>query len=294
MSAPLLSSSVMAGFNGLRVLSFESRRAKEIAHLISTNGGVPIVAPSMREVPEGSNEDEVKLIRGILIHQFDAVIFMTGVGARALIETAKTVSGENFLTALGKTAVVVRGPKPSAVMREFNVPVTLAVPEPNTWREIVSTLDANSQAVPLKGSRIAVQEHGEPSPELYAALRERGAVVFPVHVYRWALPEDIGPLKAAVQSLVNREINVVMFTSSVQFVHVARIADELGLRSEILSALKNVIVASIGPTTSETLRKNSLTVDFEPSHPKMGFLVKEAAEKSAELVQAKAQSRVGE
>ena len=284
----------MAGFNGLRVLSFESRRAKEIAHLISTNGGVPIVAPSTCEVPEGPNEDEVKLIRGILTHQFDAVIFMTGVGARALIETAKTVSGENFLTALGKTAVVVRGPKPSAVMREFNVPVTLAVPEPNTWREIVSILDANSQAVPLKGSRIAVQEHGEPSPQLYAALRDRGAEVFPVHVYRWELPEDIGPLKAAVQSLVNREINVVMFTSSVQFAHAGRIADELGVRSEFLSALKNVIVASIGPTTSETLRKNGLAVDFEPSHPKMGFLVREASEKSAELVQAKAQSRVGE
>ena len=294
MSAPLLSSSVMAGFNGLRVLSFESRRAKEIAHLIANNGGVPIVAPSTREVPEGPNEDEVKLIRGILTHQFDAVILMTGVGARALIETAKTLSGENFLTALGKTAVVVRGPKPSAVMREFNVPVTLAVPEPNTWREIVSILDANSQAVPLQGRRIAVQEHGEPSPELYAALRERGAEVFPVHVYRWELPEDIGPLKAAVQSLVNREINVVMFTSSVQFAHAARIADELGVRSEFLSALKNVVVASIGPTTSETLRKNGITVDFEPSHPKMGFLVREASEKSAELVQAKAQSRVGE
>ena len=190
----------MAGFNGLRVLSFESRRAKEIAHLIANNGGVPIVAPSTREVPEGPNEDEVKLIRGILAQEFDAVIFMTGVGARALIETAKTVSGENFLTALGKTAVVVRGPKPSAVMREFNVPVTLAVPEPNTWREIVSTLDANSQAVPLQGRRIAVQEHGEPSPELYAALRERGAEVFPVHVYRWELPEDIGPLARTRQS----------------------------------------------------------------------------------------------
>ena len=284
----------MAGFNGLRVLSFESRRAKEIAHLIANNGGVPIVAPSTREVPEGPNEDEVKLIRGILAQEFDAVIFMTGVGARALIETAKTVSGENFLTALGKTAVVVRGPKPSAVMREFNVPVTLAVPEPNTWREIVSILGANSEAVPLQGRRIAVQEHGEPSPELYAALRERGAEVFPVHVYRWELPEDIGPLKAAVQSLVNREINVVMFTSSVQFAHAGRIADELGVRSEFLSALKNVIVASIGPTTSETLRKNGLAVDFEPSHPKMGFLVREASEKSAELVQAKAQSCVGE
>jgi uroporphyrinogen-III synthase len=270
----------MAGFNGLRVLSFESRRSKEIAHLITNNGGVPIIGPSTREVPEGPNEDEVKLIRGIVAQEFDVVIFMTGVGARALIEAAKTVSStDEFLAALGKTRVIVRGPKPSAVMRELNVPVTLAVPEPNTWREIVSALDANSQAVPLNGRRIAVQEHGEPSPELYAALRERGAEVFPVHVYRWALPEDTGPLKAAIQSLTNGEVDVVMFTSSVQFVHARQIANDIGLGSEFLSALKNVVVVSIGPTTSETLRKNGVTVDFEPSHPKMGFLVKETAEK---------------
>jgi uroporphyrinogen-III synthase len=288
---PLLCSSIMAGFNGLRVLSFESRRAKEIAHLISNNGGVPIIAPSTREVPDGPNEDEVKLIRGILAHDFDAIIFMTGVGARALIDATKTVSsGQEFLSALGKTAVVVRGPKPAAVMREFNIPVALTVPEPNTWREIISALDATSQAVPLKDRRIAVQEHGEPSPELYAALRERGAEVFPVHVYRWALPEDTGPLKAAIRSLVNGEVDVVMFTSSVQFVHARQIAKEIGLGSEFLAALKNVVIGSIGPTTSETLRRNGIAVDFEPSHPKMGFLVKEAAEKVAELVQAKAQS----
>ena len=57
-------------------------------------------------------------------------------------------------------------------MREFNVPVTLAVPEPHTWCEIVKALDDNAANVPLTGKRIAIQEHGEPSPELYAALRE--------------------------------------------------------------------------------------------------------------------------
>ena len=291
-SAPLLSSSLMAGFNGLRVLSFESRRAKEIAHLISNNNGVPIGAPSTREVPDSPNDDELKLIRAILAQEFDAIIFMTGVGARALIAAAESVCPRNeFLAALQKTRVIVRGPKPAAVMREFNIPVALTVPEPNTWREIVQALDASSQAVPLRGRRIAVQEHGEPSPELFAALRDRGAEVFPVHVYRWALPEDIGPLRAAIQSLVDGNVDVVMFTSSVHFVHAARIADELGLGSQFRSALLNAVVASIGPTTSETLRKNGITVDIEPSHPKMGFLVSEAAEKSTDLKNAKSHSR---
>jgi uroporphyrinogen-III synthase len=285
----------MPGFNGLRVLSFESRRAKEIALLITNNGGVPMIAPSTREVPDGPNDAEQQLIRGILAEQFDALIFMTGVGARALITAAEAVCPrQEFLTAMAKTKVVVRGPKPSAVMREFSVPVTLAVPEPNTWREIVQALDSNQTAIPLRGRRVAVQEHGEPSPELYSALRDRGAEVFPVHVYRWALPEDVGPLQAAIRALVNGQVDVVMFTSSVQFVHAARVAEELGLKSQFLSALKNAVVASIGPTTSETLRNHGVNVDFEPSHPKMGFLVKETAERSAELVQTKPQYRSAE
>jgi len=194
----------MPGFNGLRVLSFESRRAKEIAQLITNNGGVPTVVPSTREIPEGPNEDEAKFIRGILGQQFDSVIFMTGVGSRVLIEAAEKVCPQQeFLDAFAKTRVVVRGPKPSAVMREFNIPVALTIPEPNTWREIVQALDANEETVPLKGMRIVVQEHGEPSPQLYEALRQRGAEVFPVHVYRWELPEDTGPLKSAVRALVD-------------------------------------------------------------------------------------------
>jgi uroporphyrinogen-III synthase len=275
----------MPGFNGLRVLSFESRRAKEIALLITNNGGVPVVAPSTREVPDGPSDAEQELIRSILADQFDAVIFMTGVGARALITAAEAVCPrQEFLAALAKTKIIVRGPKPTAVMRELNIPVALTVPEPNTWREIVQALDANLETVPLPNRRIAVQEHGEPSPELYAALRERGAEVVPVHVYRWALPEDTGPLKAAIRAVVDGQVDVVMFTSSVQFVHAARVAEELELKSQFLSALEGAVVASIGPTTSETLRNHGVKVDFEPSHPKMGFLVKEAAEKCEELI----------
>lgn len=282
----------MAGFNGLRVLSFESRRAKEIAQLIANSGGVPIVAPTTREVMASPNPDELELIGGILKQQFDAVIFMTGVGARALVEVAESVCPrEEFLSALAHTRVVVRGPKPAAAMRDFNVPITLTVPEPNTWREIVSALDANQSAVPLAGRRIAVQEHGTPSPQLYEELRRREAQVFPVHVYRWELPEDIGPLKNAIGALVRDEVDIVMFTSRVQFLHADQVAEEMGLGDQFRRALNRATIASIGPVASETLRQDGIRVDFEPSHPKMGYLVKEVAEKTAVLVKPRPEAQ---
>ena len=178
----------MPGFNGLRVLSFESRRAKEIAQLIANSGGVPIVAPSTLEILDAPHPDILKLVRGVLAGDYEVMIFMTGVGARALIDAAEIVAPRaEFLAALRRTRVLVRGPKPAAVMRGLNVPVWLNAAEPNTWREIVQAFDQNSQSVPLQGLRIAVQEHGEPSTQMYEALRERGATVFPAHVYRWEL-----------------------------------------------------------------------------------------------------------
>jgi uroporphyrinogen-III synthase len=205
-----------------------------------------------------------------------------------LVQAAESICPrEEFLAALRQTRVTVRGPKPAAAMHEFNVPVTLAVPEPNTWREIVKVLDENHDKVPLKGSQIAVQEHGEPSPELYAALRGRGAEVVAARVYRWELPEDTAPLKNAIRLLTESGVDVVMFTSSVQYVHASRIADEMGLGQQFHAALNRAFVASIGPTSSATLRESGVQVDLEPSHPKMGFLVKEAAEKSAELITQK-------
>jgi uroporphyrinogen-III synthase len=273
-----------ANFGGLRVLSLESRRAKEMGQLIANNGGRPMIAPSTREVPAGPNEEEMKFASTLLQDKYGAVIFLTGVGTRALALAIETVCPrEQFVAALARTKVVARGPKPIAVLREFGVPVTLAVPEPNTWKEILQALDEIGDKIPLMGQLVAVQEYGVPSHELYAGLRERGAEVFAVPVYKWQPPEDTGPLREAIHALSRCEIDVAMFTSSVQIHHLFQFADEMKLRDALSRGLGHAVVASIGPTTSATLRDFGIQVDLEPSHPKMGFLVKEAAEQSAPL-----------
>jgi uroporphyrinogen-III synthase len=275
-------------FGGLRVLSLESRRAKEMGQLISNNGGVPVIAPSTREVPEGPNEDELKFAAELQQDKYGAVIFLTGVGTRHLANAIASVCPrEKLVAALARTKTVARGPKPVAVLREFGVVPTLTVPEPNTWRELVQTLDQNADKVPLSGQVVAIQEYGIPSTELYAALAERGAKVFPVHVYKWEPPEDIAPLRDAISALSRGEIDVVMFTSSVQIHHLFQFADEMKLRESLTKGLGRAVVVSIGPTTSSTLRDFGITVDLEPSHPKMGYLVKEAAEQGRALLNRK-------
>jgi uroporphyrinogen-III synthase len=269
-------------FDGLRVLSLESRRSAEIEKLIRARGGEPFVAASMREIPLENNAEALVFAARLFAAEFDMMILLTGVGARLLNQVIETrYPAGTFAEALRQLAVVVRGSKPLAVMREWNVPVAVSVPEPNTWREILAATEGRAE------KRIAVQEYGRTSQELLDGLRARGVALTTVPVYQWDLPEDTGPLREGVRKLAAGQFDVVLFTTSVQIVHLLRIAAEEGLEGEVRAALHRLVVASVGPTTSETLRENDLPVDFEPSHPKMGFLVNETSQRAREILQSK-------
>src|SRR5262245_66464628 len=260
-----------------------------MASIVSSYSGVPISAPSMKEVPLESNSEAIAFADALERGEFDLVILLTGVGTRALVAVVERVRGSRdvFVGALGRTRILARGPKPVAVLRELGVPVWLTAPEPNTWREVLSALDGKQQELPLTGSRIAVQEYGASNPDLLAGLEARGARVTPVPVYQWALPEDVEPLRRAARAVAAGELDVVLFTTATQAVHLMKVADELQLADRVLGGLRRMVVASIGPTTSEELRSRGIPIDLESTHPKMGFLVREAADQAAGILARK-------
>jgi uroporphyrinogen-III synthase len=278
-------------FAGLRVLSLESRRGPEMAKLIANHGGEAIVAPSMREIPLETNTEALAFGRKLFAGEFDMVIFLTGVGTRALARVVETIYPlEKYLAQLRKIAVVARGPKPVTVLKEWTVPIALTAPEPNTWRELLRALDENDAALPLNGRRVAVQEYGVSNPELIAGLAARGALVTSVPVYEWALPADTGPLRSAISAIARNEIDVILFTTGTQADHLLQIAAEMKEEDAMRRALSRMVVASIGPTTSERLREHGIAPDMEPAHPKMGYLVSEAAQRSEGILR---QKRIG-
>ena len=148
-----------------RVLVLESRRARELATLVTTYGGEPISAPSMREVPLESNTEALAFADGLERGEFDLVILLTGVGTRALIASVEHVRGsrDSFVDALRRTKIVARGPKPVAVLREMQVPVWLTAPEPNTWREILSALDSRRSELSLRGFALPFRSTASPT-----------------------------------------------------------------------------------------------------------------------------------
>ena len=268
---------------GLRVISLESRRTVEIELLIRKQGGEAFVAPSVRERALSENANAFRLLDHIEAGRFDLFILTTGVGLTFWKDViASRFAPERAEQALRSVKLLVRGPKPTAVLRASGIVPEVSVPEPNTWREIVEVLAKRPER------KLALQEYGRPNAEFVAALQALGAEVETFALYRWELPEDTSPLRAAVHRLATREADLILFTSSIQLEHLLQIATEEGLDEPVRSALReHVAIASIGPIMSEALAENGLVPDIVPESPKMGPLVYAAAEKGQESLRKK-------
>jgi uroporphyrinogen-III synthase len=276
-----------ASFDGLRVLSLESRRAKEVAKLIRTYGGEPFVVPAMREAPLESYRQALEFADSLIKGDYDLVIFLTGVGVRALLDIVVTRHNrEEFLQALRSVRIAARGPKPQAALREIQVPVSVVAAEPSTWREMLSALQAEF-GDSLATMRVVVQEYGASNPEFLSALNEQCAEVTKVPVYQWTLPEDVRPLRECVLGIARGSVDVVLFMTAVQVIHLFQIAEQMNCQQDLRDGLAKMVVVSIGPTTSEELAHYGIKPDFEPSRPKMGFIVNEAAQYSGKLLREK-------
>ncbi|MBI4228054.1 MAG: uroporphyrinogen-III synthase [Candidatus Omnitrophica bacterium] len=253
--------------------------------MIVRHGGTPLIAPALREVPLAEHHEALAFADRLLAGEVDMLICLTGVGTRTLAAAIATRHPlERLREALHRITVVARGPKPIKALTELGVTRYLAVPEPNTWHELLATLDAQA---PVRGQRVAVQEYGASNPELLEALRARGAEVLVVPVYRWALPDDPGPLRRAARAIADGRVEVALFTNATQVEHLHRIAVEEQVAEAMARARPRMVIGSIGPIASDALRRLGWPVDVEPSHPKMGILVQETAARAAGLLQHK-------
>jgi uroporphyrinogen-III synthase len=275
-------------FDGLRVLSLESRRAKEIEQMIVKAGGAAFVAPSVKERAVDDHSVALQFLEQLERGDYDMVICMTAVGLVFLRDTlAAHVPAERLADALRRVTIVSRGPKPITVLRPMGVPIHVAIPEPNTWKEIVEAV------APRTERRIAVQEYGRPNAAMNTALEALGASVTPVALYKWEMPDDLEPLREAVRRVAARECDVVLFTSSIQLDHLLEIAAQKECEPALRQSLaESMAIVSIGPVMTAALEAQGLPPDIVPRHPKMWAIVAAAAEQSAEVLERKRGSKL--
>jgi uroporphyrinogen-III synthase len=286
-SVPPPASATSLPLQGLRIVCFESRRSAESSRMIARQGGEPVEAPSLREVPLLGPLGLEALERDLQAGEPLLLVLLTGVGTELLIEgLGQSMPRARVLELLtsATTTIVCRGPKPHAILKPLGIKPALVVGEPNTWRDVLSEVDAQDLA---RGRSVYVQEYGRTNAELIAGFEERAVKsVRQVKTYSWALPEDLGPLEAAIERIARGDAEVALFTSGIQLTHLLQIAEQLGATQRLRAGFARVVIASVGPLTTETLVAAGLAPDIEPEHPKLGHLMvalgAQAAKKLAE------------
>ena len=270
----------------LRLVGLESRRSSDMAGLLERAGFDVFSAPSMQEVPLSDQTEALSFADRLAEPDYDLLMLMTGVGFRMLLDVVTTrVSRAEVIAGLSQRPIACRGPKPVAVLKELGLQPAVVAPEPNTSQDLLATLE--NWGV-LEGKRVVVQEYGQANPEFDEGLVARGATVEKLPVYAWALPDDLTPLQEAVRLISQGDVDGVVFTSQQQLQHLLEIARRENCESELLAALKTrVLVASIGPVTSEALRACDLSPDIEPAHSKMGHLAKALREQAQQALEKK-------
>ena len=264
----------MAGFEGRRIALLEARMSEEVAALVRRLGGHPHSVPAVREVAR--SDQAGPFLDALLAGRLSVVIFLTGVGAAALLREAERVGRlDAALIALRSTSVVCRGPKPVAALRRHDVPIQVTAAEPYTTREL---LDAMAP-LDLDGKSVGLVHYGEKNVALAAALAARGAHLEELFLYEWQLPEDVEKLNVLVGEIIDGRVDAIAFTSQIQCRHLFQIAHDLGKSDRLAQALNaDVVVAAVGPVCAEALQVLGVTPDVIPSRPKMGPMISALAE----------------
>jgi len=253
---------------GKRVALLEARMSAELSAMVERQGGTAYSVPAVRETPIESSADTAAFVDALCARRFDIVVFMTGVGASALLKEAeKRGQLDAALSALRAATTVCRGPKPVSVLRRNDVQVNITAAEPHTTVEVLQALEA----IDLNGRTIGLVHYGERTDAAAEGLRTRGAAIDEICLYEWRLPEDVTPLERLIGDIIDGKVDALAVTSQIQIRHLFQIADTLGKRAALADALNTTtVVAAVGPVCATALRSFGVIPHVQPSHPKMG------------------------
>jgi uroporphyrinogen-III synthase len=265
-------------FNNARIALLETRMSSELAALIRRTGGsTPLCVPAVQETPLNSAPQVSTFIDRLTNGSIPIVVFFTGAGAKLLLDEAEQLGRQaELLTALRTITIVCRGPKPSSILKRYDIPITVSAREPYTTTELLEAMTS----LDLAGINVGVVHYGEYNALASQTLQARGANLIELCLYEWTLPEDTSALKNLIKDIIAGHIDAVVFTSQIQARHLFLIATDLHLSPQLAEALNTrTVVASIGPTCTAALHSYHVTPHVIPEHPKMGHLVKALAQR---------------
>jgi len=248
-----------------------ARRADELAALLQRKGATVLLAPAIRIVPLSDDTELLAATRRLVTEPVDVVVATTGIGFRGWIEAAEGWGlGARLLDRLSRTRLMARGPKAKGAVRAAGLTEAWS-PGSESNAELLEHLLRSG----VDGHRIAVQLHGEPLPHFVRALREAGAEVVEVPVYRWTGPADPAALHRLLDAVLARQVDALTFTSAPAAASVLRLARDTDRLAALVDALRaDVLVVGVGSITAGPLVDLGIPV-VQPVRARIGAMARE-------------------
>ena len=251
------------------------RRWEEQAELLRRRGAAILHGPTIRTLPLGSVDDLFEVTQRLIRKPPTVVVANTGIGMRTWLSAAESWGlGDALLQAIGPAKIFARGPKASAAVHQAGLDVAGRSPS----ERMAELLDL-MLSTDMSSARIAFQCHGDESPEAIARLRDVGAEVIEVPIYRWILPQDTGPAENLIRATIERSIHAVTFTSAPAIRNLLIVAQEMECGGPLLEALNtDVIAVTVGPVCESAARQVGVSNPITPDKWRLGPMIRTLSE----------------
>ncbi len=251
---------------GRRIGITADRKGSEQADLFRRRGADVVHGPTMVTVDLSAEEPLRSATAALVAQPPDYVVVTTGMGLRLWLEAAAGWgAGDDLRAALGSGAIVARGAKAASAVRRAGLEVAWRAPG-ETMDEVVDHLAGAVAGSPRPRVALQLFEPGDhPST---GALRALAGALVEVPVYRWRLPDDVGPALALIDATIGGQLDAVTFTSQPAVRHLVRIAGDAGRAEELLAALNGpVLAACIGPVCAAAATEVGIEHPVWPEPP---------------------------
>jgi len=266
----------LGSLSGFTVAVTADRRSEEQASLIARRGGEVLHGPVIKTLPLDDEGGTREATQALIAQPPAVVVFSTALGVRGWFSAAAGMGlEEELFEALAPAEVVARGRKAVGAIVSSGLVEAVPLSSPTYAAIVEAFVDRSPVGADGTPVRVAVQLDGEDSGGLAERLGDLGFDVVPVPVYRWLLPDDLGPAERVVLAVADGRVDAVSFTSAHAVANFATIAGSLGVLDRVRAACGpgRVAVVCVGPVTAARAQRLGLDGRIEPTQPRLGAMV---------------------
>jgi uroporphyrinogen III methyltransferase/synthase len=233
------------------VLTRAQEQAREFSQLLAAYGAEPVEVPTIQIVPPASWQAIDDAVARLSTYKW--LIFTSVNGVRPFMDRLHAAGKD--ARALANLSLCAIGPRTAQELGAYGLTPDV-VPTEFQAEGMITAL----AHVGIRGSRVLIPRAEVAREILPEQLRELGATVDVIPVYRTITPQmDVASL---TQQLHDGQVAAVTFTSSST---VRNFVELFGGRDAVRSLVARVVIACIGPITAHTAEEYGLTVTVMPA-----------------------------